>query len=176
MSFLAGQSELVFRADEMQVFSGQWDLTGAGFSFFWADGGAQRLRRVFIRTPCGVQGELTNGWLSRPRAITFRRKYCVAAARSRVGAGQSCAGMVSDGMGRCGMRRTGQGTILKDVRSGIVPCGVEPCGVVPAPCGVWGCAPCGCALWGCALWGCALWGCALRGCTGQGCAPCGCAL
>ena len=79
MSFLAGQSELVFRADEMKVFSGQRDLTGAGFSFFWADGGAQRRRRVFIRTPCGVQGELTNGWLSRPRAITFRRKYCVAA-------------------------------------------------------------------------------------------------
>ena len=113
MSFLAGQSELVFRADEMQVFSGQWDLTGAGFSFFWADGGAQRRRRVFIRTPCGVQGELTNGWLSRPRAITFRRKYCVAAARSCVGAGQSCAGMVPDGMGRCGMRRTDQGIILK---------------------------------------------------------------
>ena len=53
MSFLAGQSELVFRADEMQVFSGQRDLTGAGFSFFWAGGGAQRRRRVFIRTPCG---------------------------------------------------------------------------------------------------------------------------
>ena len=156
MSFLAGQSELVFRADELQVFSGQRDLTGAGFSFFWADGGAQRRRRVFIRTPCGVQGELTNGWLSRPRAITFRRKYCVAAARSRVGAGQSCAGMVPDGMGRCGMRRTDQGTILKDVRSRIVPCGVEPCGVVPAPCGVRGCASWGCALWGCALWGCAL--------------------
>ena len=49
----AGQSELVFRADEMQVFSGRQDLTGAGFSFFWADGGAQRHRRVFIRRPCG---------------------------------------------------------------------------------------------------------------------------
>ena len=24
-------------------------------------------------------GELTNAWVSRPRAITFRRKYCVAA-------------------------------------------------------------------------------------------------
>ena len=82
MSFLAGQSELVFRADEMQVFSGQRDLTGAGFSSFWADRGAQRRRRVFIRTPCGVQGELTNGWLSRPRAITFRRKNCVAAAQA----------------------------------------------------------------------------------------------
>ena len=47
MSFLAGQSELVFRADEMQVFSGQRDLTGGRVQFLLG-------RRGRPETPAGV--------------------------------------------------------------------------------------------------------------------------
>ena len=100
---------MAFRADEMQVFLGCEIWQGAGYRkqrktlcfqtsklklkkkspfqpivkkrFLEGQRGSGALAGVH-QNAARWWGGLTNGWVSRPRAITFRRKNCVAAAKA----------------------------------------------------------------------------------------------